>query len=53
MSMDPPALAFALVAGAVAAFNPCGFALLPPTSGCWSPASGPVRCRGRCASPAA
>lgn len=27
--MDPAALAFALVAGAVAAFNPCGFALLP------------------------
>ena len=29
MTMDPAALAFALVAGAVAAFNPCGFALLP------------------------
>ncbi|MGQ0577189.1 MAG: cytochrome c biogenesis CcdA family protein [Pseudonocardia sp.] len=27
--MDVPTLAFALVAGAVAAFNPCGFALLP------------------------
>jgi cytochrome c-type biogenesis protein len=27
--MDPTALAFALLAGAVAAFNPCGFALLP------------------------
>lgn len=27
--MDTAALAFALVAGAVAAFNPCGFALLP------------------------
>ncbi len=27
--MDPAVLAFALVAGAVAAFNPCGFALLP------------------------
>lgn len=27
--MDPATLAFALVAGAVAAFNPCGFALLP------------------------
>lgn len=27
--LDPVALAFALVAGAVAAFNPCGFALLP------------------------
>lgn len=27
--MDPAALGFALVAGAVAAFNPCGFALLP------------------------
>lgn len=27
--MDPAALAFALLAGAVAAFNPCGFALLP------------------------
>jgi cytochrome c biogenesis protein CcdA len=27
--MDPAALAFALVAGSVAAFNPCGFALLP------------------------
>jgi cytochrome c-type biogenesis protein len=27
--VDPAALAFALVAGAVAAFNPCGFALLP------------------------
>lgn len=26
---DPAALAFALVAGAVAAFNPCGFAVLP------------------------
>ena len=29
MTVDPAALAFALVAGAVAAFNPCGFALLP------------------------
>lgn len=28
--MDGGALALALVAGAVAAFNPCGFALLPP-----------------------
>ena len=27
--MDPAVLAFALVAGAVAAVNPCGFALLP------------------------
>lgn len=27
--MEPAALALALVAGAVAAFNPCGFALLP------------------------
>ncbi len=27
--MDPAALGFALVAGAVAAVNPCGFALLP------------------------
>ena len=27
--MDPAGLALALVAGAVAAFNPCGFALLP------------------------
>lgn len=27
--MDPAVLAFALLAGAVAAFNPCGFALLP------------------------
>ena len=27
--MEPAALGFALVAGAVAAFNPCGFALLP------------------------
>ena len=27
--MNAPTLAFALVAGAVAAFNPCGFALLP------------------------
>ncbi len=29
MTVDPVALAFALVAGSVAAFNPCGFALLP------------------------
>ncbi|MEO5711653.1 MAG: cytochrome c biogenesis protein CcdA [Nocardioidaceae bacterium] len=28
--MDAQTLALALVAGAVAAFNPCGFALLPP-----------------------
>ena len=27
--MDPAVLTLALVAGAVAAFNPCGFALLP------------------------
>lgn len=27
--MDPAGLTFALLAGAVAAFNPCGFALLP------------------------
>ncbi|MGH3979458.1 MAG: cytochrome c biogenesis CcdA family protein [Pseudonocardiaceae bacterium] len=39
--MNSAALAFALVAGAVAAFNPCGFALLPAYLGLLVAGDGP------------
>ncbi len=39
--MDQAVIALALVAGAVAAFTPCGFAFCLPTSGCWQPTRPP------------
>ncbi len=55
--MSPGALAFTLVAEAVAAFNPCGFALLPAYLGLLVAGEAPGdqwrRRAARCGSPPA